>query len=434
MKAIDPSKTLRNGSPGKLATAVDSVLTPERLRVYSAVLVIGFGVSLALSWALPGGQTPLPDYAARWTAGRLLLDGRLGSLYDPAVQAAMQQQELGSTGLSWFVSPPFVAILFAPLAVVPYWLSCALWSAISVGALFLSLRLLQPLAPSVLKERWGSVIWLIIASYPVLELVGGGQDTTLVLLAIVLGIRLLNAGCDLGAGGVLALGCIKPQLLFLVPALLLCQRRFRALSAFFSLGMALVAVSMFMVGPDVFHSWLELPHSQPYATAVQQDQAWKAVSASAWLTAVAPPIGGSSMQWATTAVGLAFCIPGIVAVRSRGVVGLTDWALVLAVTVVASPHFMAYDLVLAIPVLMGLAECAWTAVTRVSLAVTFVLLWLIAPLHALVGSAPWPLRAIGAPWAALAFIVLWRTLVRHSRYSNEPSCPRPGRARWGIGS
>ena len=123
---MNPSETLANTSPGRLATAIDSLLTPERLRIYSTVLVLGFGVTLALSWALPGTQTPLPDYSARWTAGRLLLDGRLGSLYDPAVQAAVQQQDWGATGLSWFVSPPFVAILFAPLAVAPYWLSCVL--------------------------------------------------------------------------------------------------------------------------------------------------------------------------------------------------------------------------------------------------------------------------------------------------------------------
>ena len=267
-----------------------------------------------------------------------------------------------------------------------------------------------------------------------LELVGGGQDTALVLLAIVLGIRLLSAGYDLGAGAVLALGCIKPQLMFLVPALLLRQRRLRALSAFVGMGMALVGISMSMVGVDGFRSWLELPSSHLYATAVQHDQAWKAVSASAWLTAVSPAIEGSSVQWATTGVGLAFCIPGLVALRRRGVVGVPSWALVLSVTIVASPHFMVYDLVLAIPVIMALAECAWTAVTRATLAITFILLWLIAPLHALAGSATWPLRAIGAPWAALAFFALWRTLVLHSGYSNEPFAldaggPRRGTAR-----
>ncbi|WP_374967931.1 glycosyltransferase family 87 protein [Terrabacter sp. BE26] len=348
-----------------------------------------------------------PDYSARWTAGRLLLTGHLDQLYDPAVQASLQHGELGTSGLSWFVSPPFVAGLFAPLATLPYALSCAVWTVSSLASLLLALKLLRPWAPPVLASRWRLFVVIVCSSYPVVELVGGGQDTAVVLLAVVAGMRLVEAGHLLTGGALLALGCMKPQLVFLIPLLLLVQRRFRAVAGFLGTVLLLLTASLLMVGVDGVGQWLRLPTSPHYVQAVQLDQAWKSVSASAWLTAVAPSSWGSTWQSLATAAGLVLVIPGLRAMRGARPSSATGWVITLTTTVVASPHVMAYDLVLLIPAVVLLAGLAWTAATRTALAGIYTLSWTITPLHALAGAWPWPLDVVGSPWVAVPLVVLW---------------------------
>ena len=55
----------------------------------------------------------------------MLLDGQVSLLDDPAGRSVVQAEQLGATSLSWFVSPPFVAGIFAPLAALPYPASAA---------------------------------------------------------------------------------------------------------------------------------------------------------------------------------------------------------------------------------------------------------------------------------------------------------------------
>ncbi|HET7398027.1 MAG TPA: glycosyltransferase family 87 protein [Intrasporangium sp.] len=373
--------------------------------------MVGFAVALGVS-LLGHAGTALPDYAARWTAGRLLLTGQTDDLYDPQVQAALQHKELGTDGLSWFVSPPFVAVLFAPLAALPYAVSSLAWTAISLGALLLSIRFLKPLAPAVIVAHWPPLVMLVLACYPALELLGDGQDTAVVALVVVAAIRLSAAGRDVAAGVLLGLATIKPHLAVLLPLVPLVQRRFRTLLSAALTAVGLLALSVGVVGVDGMREWVAVPTSTLYSTQVQQGQAWKAVNLGAWLTAVAPPSWGGWWTGLATAAGLLAVVPTTAALwRLRGE-RLAPWSLVLAATVVASPHFMVYDLVLATGLVVGLARRAWDAYTRVSLAVLFVLLWLMAPLHALAGTADWPVRALAAPWPALGFLLLWWRMVR----------------------
>src|SRR5690349_18165253 len=57
---------------------LDRFLTPDRLAVYPTAIAVLFAVFWAASVAFVG---PLPDFVARWTAGRLVLDGRETVLY-----------------------------------------------------------------------------------------------------------------------------------------------------------------------------------------------------------------------------------------------------------------------------------------------------------------------------------------------------------------
>lgn len=390
-----------------LAENADQLLTRERLTVYPCLLLLAWLATFTASLVV-GQAELLPDFAARWTAGHLVVSGDVGSLYDPGVQSKVQAKALRRTSLSWFVSPPFVAVLFAPLGALPYGLACILWSAVSVGALVWAMFLLKPLAPVHLRNNWHLALLIGAACAPTLELLGSGQDTSLIVLAVVAGMRMLRSGQPGLAGAVLALGLVKPHLIFLVPVLLLLRRQWHALAGFASTGAALLGLGWALVGSKGMATWLSVPFTPLYVSEVTQGQAWKSTSLSALLIGVAP---SADPWWNTmaTLAGMGAVIAGLaVLVKFRGrTVSTRDWGILLLTTCVASPHVMLYDVVLAVPAVLVTPARDWDASLRVRLAATFALLWLMSPLHAVALGLPSPAGALDAPWAALGLLLLW---------------------------
>jgi hypothetical protein len=89
------------------------------------VLTVGFG----LARTLPGtgivddaGNRRGPDFLTHYTAGRMVLAGEAAQLYDLPVQAAAQEAALGAPldRPSPFLLPPAAALIFVPLATLPY--------------------------------------------------------------------------------------------------------------------------------------------------------------------------------------------------------------------------------------------------------------------------------------------------------------------------
>ncbi|MEO7785166.1 MAG: glycosyltransferase family 87 protein [Terracoccus sp.] len=399
---------------------MDAVLTRRRIRLWSIVAATVFVTAMVTSWLTVPDQVPLADFAARWSAGRLLVEGRAVELYDLAAQTSVQQTATGTSRSSWFVSPPFVALVLAPLGALPYALAGVAWTLLSVGALTLSFMLLRPYAPEVLTRDWRLTLLVAAASYPVLQVFLVGQDSCFVLLTLAGGIRLLDAGRDVVAGVVLALGLMKPQLIFVVPIVLLVQRRGRALGAFVASAVVLALLSLAVVGPSGIRDWVALIASSDYSESVQQSFAWKAVSVSALLTVLAPD-WGQAWQLATVAAGLLVCLPAARAFRLTVGRPVLTWGLATGVAVLASPHVLVYDLVTTAPLLLALACHAWTPRTRVLLVATNLLLWAAAPVHVLIGDRGWPASIVGAPWAALALGLLCLPLLLASREPVAPS-------------
>ncbi|WP_185747429.1 glycosyltransferase family 87 protein [Humibacillus xanthopallidus] len=396
-----------------LVRRVDAKVTRKRVQVWALASATVFVAALVTAWLTIPELAAFPDFAARWSAGRLVVTGQGSALYDLARQAEVQRNGTGTDQFSWFVSPPFVAVLFAPLSLLPYWLACLVWLAISTSALWLSVRLLRPWAPAVLADNWRTTTLVIWTSYPVLQVLFVGQDTTLVLLAVAAGVHLLSRDRAYQAGACLGLGLVKPHLIFLVPVLLVLRRQPRALAGFIAVAVVFTVVSLVMMGPGGISRWLAVVSSGDYSKAVQQGFAWKGVNVSALLTGLAPADFGRWWQLLATLTGLAACVPALRAVTIRRDASQQfAWALVLATTVIAAPHVLVYDLVLIIPVVFALAWTGWDAVTRLTLVGMTAALWLAAPIQLLLAGSSWPVTSLGAPWAALGAFLLWYRLLR----------------------
>ena len=405
------------------ALGVDALLTRRTIGTL-AVVVVALGlVALVLNLALGHlprtlvGSAVLPDYLAHWTGGRMLLDGRLDQLYDPEVQRSLQTGITGGAPeVAWFVAPPLTAVLYAPLAALPYYLSCAVWTIVSIALLAASLWLLRPLLPRLGGAGYGVVVLAVLATQPVLEVVGIGQDSALCLFLWVCGLRLLAADRDGWAGAVLALGLVKPQLFVLVPVLLVAQRPWRALATWSAGASLLLAASVLVVGPGPLWVWLELLPSDRYAHQVQSTQAWMMQGVPSFLAAITPAGATGAAQAIGVVIALVLLVAFAVAAwRAPREALLPVWALAGLTTVVTSPHLLGYDLVFALPALLSVLDRHDTARVRLSLLLIVALTWTSLVRHRVAGGLAWPWVVIAASWCTVPLLVLWGVLWRDCR-------------------
>ncbi|MFN8147754.1 MAG: glycosyltransferase family 87 protein [Candidatus Nanopelagicales bacterium] len=406
----------------KLAARLDALLDRERVRNCSiAFLVLGviasiLNVALGHGLRVLTGNALFPDFLAHWTGGRLLLDGDLDRLYDADFQANLQHALIGpGDDVSWFVGPPFTAILYAPFAALPFAVAGVLWTLVSVAAIAGSIVLLKPLVPR-LAQDWTVVVLAVLACQPVLEVIGAGQDSALSMLVWAAGLRLLVAGRDALAGLVFGAGLIKPQLVVLAPPTFLIQRRWSAFAVWVAMAFVAAAASVWLIGVDGIHTWISALTSQRYDEQINVGQAWKQLSASALLVSLVPP----SLVNAAQTLGLVICAALVVAFlvaawRAPRDRWLDVWTLAAFTTVVASPHLLVYDLLIAVPAALVLLDRHPSRRVRLALLAAFVLTYLNPVLHVLALKLSWPLTWVGAPWAVVPLLLLWYDALRACR-------------------
>jgi hypothetical protein len=415
----------------RVAARADSLLTHERLRNYPLIFVV-LGAVILTSSTVQRLMNPavfgpvLPDYLAHWTGGALLLDGYGTDLYSIERQVGVQAPIRGTESVvAWFVSPPLVAALYAPLSLVGYPASAGVWLVVNVVLLAACLRSLRTVAPTLMARRSGIVVLVLCASAPVFELLGGGQDSAFLLAVWLLAIRLIAGRQQFLAGCVLGLALLKPQHVVLVPLALLVTRRLGALSGFAVMGLLQAGLSLALVGPVGVGHWVGALTGSGFGEQVQQDQAWKMVSVPAFLHSVLPESVPSAIGSILAVVVLvaAAAVLALQLVRrqrsrdeivvagedghARGPDGMLVLIATLSTTVVFSPHLVVYDAVLFFPVALFLLENRPTVAVRLSLAAVFCTMWLAPAFYLTAGQYAWPFSIGAAPWTAIPLVILW---------------------------
>jgi hypothetical protein len=416
----------------KGASRIDGLIVRHRVRAYSLVFV-GMGVitltakmvNLPLGHDI--GRTVLTDFLSRWAAGRMLLTGRGAQMYDVAAQIHVQREAIGpSRTFSLYVSPPFVAGIFAPFASLPFALSALVWAGTTVALLALAAWIFRPMLPR-LKNDWGLILLVCAASEPVFELVGSGQDSALAVLLWIAGVRLAVTRREGWAGVVFALGLFKPQLFFMPPLVFLAMRRYRGLGAWMATAVSLGVVCVGGFGLVGLRSWFELLGSDLYQSEVQIGQAWRMQSLPALAQAFAPTEFGSAMGRIGLSLGLALvaiCVWNARRCRDDSSKALGLWSMAIATTLLASPHVLAYDLVLLAPGAIVLIQHRNCRRVRLAILALLVLTWSSPLRHMAVSGLPWPLTVLDASWGAVPLSILWLALRESTRIPSWP-CKSP---------
>jgi hypothetical protein len=320
------------------------------------------------------------DFVNFVAAARLLRSG--ACLYCIVPQETASQAVVGgplTTHIVVFVSPPAVAAAFIPLAAIGSQAALAIFLVLSLAALTTAGWLMAAhWLPEISTPRRLLLVIAGVASAPAAWGIAIGQLDPLLFCAVVGGITISRRYPMVG-GTLVGILVLKPQLFVLIPIALLLGRNWRMVGgAAISVGL-LALTTLLLMGSTHLLDWPTFVFSKYVAVPAQS-------------ISVPLSIGRlvGSLALATILSLLLFGIGVVVLWRQRGRLsdGGTAVALGLTLTMLASPHLLAYDaLFLTIPlVLMARRHWALAVALLVALSPAYVIDSFITPATARTGS------------------------------------------------
>jgi hypothetical protein len=301
-----------------------------------------------LHTAFGGGSAV--DYLAIASAGRVVHGGS-SCVYCAGPLGIAQAQLLGYTPAGSasfpvpFVNPALMAWLIQPLAVLPLQTGTDVFVALNVVAMAVSAAILTRRA----SPRLGGPLAACLVVTAVFSLEAGtgillGQSDGLLLLAAILAIEALDRGRPAIAGLVLVPLLLKPQLVWLVPPVLVVAREWRMLGAFAAGAVVVLLGSIAVAGPGHLLDAVGLVTAPSYAHLDLQSNSIPAI--------IARPLASNPAAWAAALALAAVAMVAMVVMRDALRTNVIPAvAIGLGLSVMLSPHLGDYSLMLlAVPV------------------------------------------------------------------------------------
>lgn len=329
-------------------------LTLERIRAYSLImLVIGVaGIAIWIGLSKGGvdqnGKPVGTDFSSFYAAGSLALEGHAAAAYDFALHHARERQIFGAaTPYYAWLYPPIFFLIAAPLAWLPYPAAFAVWQ---FGTLAFYLAVIGAILRGVRADPAVRRNWLLVAvAFPAV-LVNFGHGQNGFLSAALFGAALLALPTRALLAGVLfAALAYKPQFGVAIPFALLAAGRWRTIGAACVTLAVLFAVTLLLFGVE---SWSAFLASASVSRKILLESGAvgfeKLQSAFAMVRLWG---GGVTLAYAVQAVVSCAVIASIVWCWRAGCDASHKATLLVAGTLLASPHILDYDLVvLAVPI------------------------------------------------------------------------------------
>lgn len=187
-------------------------------KLFALLLLLPAGIGRIASSEIDGrGMPGTADWLAYWSACRLAWAGE--NPYDEtklrAIERANGLGETEPTVRIW--NPPWVLVVLAPLARLPFFVSAKLWLTLNLAAIFICASLIWKIAADDSVRGRITVAWASASAFvPLLITLHMGQISGLLLI----GLTGFLAGAERGrfaiAGAFLSLTLIKPHVVHLV--------------------------------------------------------------------------------------------------------------------------------------------------------------------------------------------------------------------------
>ena len=277
--------------------------------------------------------------------------------------------------LARYLHPPPFAIMFVPLTLVSLPVAFWIFFAINLAILLLTWYLTAPgkgIGMPRLLLLLGALAW-----YPVLFELREGQPVLLVVLAIAGCWYFADSGRPWIAGAVLALGVVKPQLYFWLPACLLLTGYWRIAAAWAVTAMILALASLALVGQQGLGDYLGL---LDFARNIVFNRYFTL----AYIFGPGP--AATIAQLLVVAAGL------LAAYRMRGAPHARVMALGVVMSMLAIPYDHVHDFAVLVPAVflyLRTEPQAWRRAWLLVLWVSIELMWPATPLPLLVSLAVW---------------------------------------------
>jgi hypothetical protein len=241
-------------------------------RPYSVLLVgtfLAVAVVLGLSsirpgvWATPSTMK-VEDFGAYWTG--TIVNCRGGNAYEPGSLHDLQRQIDPASvipGQVW--SPPWTFPVLAPFTLLDFATARWTWRFFQLGTILLSVTAVWR-AYGGAPER---LIWAWIAAlawYPTMQVVGLGQNSTVVLLGVAGGLGCWVSRYEITAGMAFSLTLVKPQnvyLLGVVAVVWAVDRKQWRPALGVVLGASLLTLAALALNPVVFAQYVEAFSDRP---------------------------------------------------------------------------------------------------------------------------------------------------------------------------
>jgi hypothetical protein len=332
-------------------------VTLERARLWASALLIGYAVVIAFLFLTAHGLNdyqgrPLgSDFSNIYTAGMEANAGHVTDIYVPAKHLAAERAIFGAkTPFYGWHYPPFLLLIAAPLAQLPYFAALFVWQAVTfalyLGAMALMLR--------NAGTKFEASSWILFAvAFPAVFanlLAGHNGFLTAALLA---GALALLDRRPVIAGLLFGLLAYKPQFGLMIPLVLLITGRWRVIGGAALSVVTLVVLCTAFFGTDI---WRAFSSSEEFTRTVVLEQGstgfYRIQSVFAWVRMWSGPI-----PLAYIAQGLVTLLCGVSLFRiwrsdvSQSVKGA---ALCIA-AILATPYSLDYDLMALAPAIALLA-------------------------------------------------------------------------------
>ena len=380
-------------------------------------LLAAIGAALFFGLLVKGG--PLRgDFNCYLTAGRLVDRGADGAtLYDLPTEIADQRAILADQpsypGLP-FNYPPWIALAFAPLGLLPPAAAAILWAVVQ-------LALLAWIARALVARRGKRVLLLLACFAPLLQAIGIGQLTLPWLVAWLAFGRAWEDGKPLHAGVALAVLAAKPPLAVPVALVMMALGWWSGIALAAAIVATLWGASIAVLGTSAIPGYvamLELS-ATPGALSIFPQAMANFRSLLAWAQLPARAI--SAVVGVCWLAAMAGCFALVRRLRDQPPSRLFGAVTLLGLWL--SPHLNTYDLAMMIAAVEGASDDAESGMARWS--------WAFGPLaglmlgewahYALFRWMPYtPLTSIASAWLAVVIALRLRQRFQPSwRYASR---------------
>jgi alpha-1,2-mannosyltransferase len=355
---------------------ISRALTPVRL-AYAAITGAVLWLAWLISISFGSGSLDLAkqvigtDYIQFYASGLTLRQDNAALLYDFSYQSALEVEIAGPelTNFHAFLTPPFLAWLFVPFSMLPYVWSFIIWSLLSLGGLYASLKILG------VKHTRRTYLWTL-CWFPVFAAVSFGQNSLLSLLILSLSYITWRRQRSFLSGLITSLMLFKPQLVIGIAILwLVCWRKdWKALLGLLTGGGILAGLTWIFL-PEAATNYIQMAIKYlPGMIYQEQFPLYHLHALRGFWTLLLPGMDGLSetISILISLVALGFFIDIVMRSRHRPAL---SYAAVIAATILITPHAMIYDWVL----LLIPAILLWQELPELKLywRVVFAIIWLI---------------------------------------------------------